>query len=112
MDNTTKILIIIIIVLVGVLGLVGGYFLQVYLVKNNNSTVSNLTNASVNVENNTSSSVNSNVGDYDPNIYYVAYCRNCGAAFLNKIDGVHYTLCPTCIHDPDVNDLLPPRSSN
>lgn len=55
MENTNKILIIVVIVLVGVLGIVGGYLLQGYLVNNNNNST-NQSNASVNNTNNTTQS--------------------------------------------------------
>ena len=46
MDNTVKLLIIIVIILVAVLGIVGGVFLQGYLVnRHNNTTVVNQTNS-------------------------------------------------------------------
>lgn len=47
LDNTNKILIIAIVILVGVLGIAGGYLLQGYLIKGNNSTV-NQSNNTVN----------------------------------------------------------------
>ena len=48
MDNTVKILIIIVVILVAVLGIAGGFILQGYLSNNKNPTVVNLTNPSVN----------------------------------------------------------------
>lgn len=58
MEKTNKILIIVVIVLVGVLGLAGGYLLQGSFVKSNNSTV-NQTNVTINnTTSNTQSSGN------------------------------------------------------
>lgn len=51
MDNTNKILIIAVIVLVGVLGIAGGFILQGFFLKNNNSTA-NQSNVTVNNTNN------------------------------------------------------------
>lgn len=49
MDKTVKILLIVCVVLIGVLGVAGGFILQGYIYNNNkNPTVVNLTNASVN----------------------------------------------------------------
>jgi hypothetical protein len=49
MDNTVKTLIIVVVILVAVLGVVGGFILQGYLSNTNkNLTVVNLTNGSVN----------------------------------------------------------------
>jgi uncharacterized membrane protein YkoI len=47
-NNTVKILIIIVIILVAVLGVAGGFILQGYLSNNKNPTVVNLTNTSNN----------------------------------------------------------------
>lgn len=65
MDNTTKTLIIVIIILVGVLGLAGGFILQGILIKNNNSTA-NQTNTSIN-SNTTSTSTTTQNSDESSN---------------------------------------------
>ena len=57
MDNTVKILIIIVVILVAVLGVVGGFILQSYMSNSNKSVVVNQTNSSVN---NTSNKTTSN----------------------------------------------------
>ncbi len=56
MDKTVKTFIIIVIILVAILGVVGGVFLQGYLSNNKNVTVVNQTNVTINQ----SSSVNQN----------------------------------------------------
>ena len=62
MDNTVKTLIIVVIILVAILGVVGGVFLQGYLSNNKNVSAINQSNSSANntTLNQTSSSQNSN----------------------------------------------------
>ncbi len=62
MDNTIKTLIIIVVILVAVLGVAGGFILQSYLLNSNkNATSVNQTNASTNSSiNNTTSNLTSN----------------------------------------------------
>lgn len=104
MDNTTKILIIIIIVLVGVLGVTSGILLQGYLIKNNNSTI-NQSNSSINnttqttaTQNNTQTvSPDSNSGQNSD--WIARTCPRCGKTFYVPVHGEQLSYCDDCAND-------------
>ena len=103
MDNTTKILIVACIVLVGALGITVGFILTNFFSNGDNNNI-NTTQLSQN------NSTNSTVGVSKQNVtkvnaeskYINKICRRCGKTFKVPRNGEQSYYCDACLNSPEL----------